>query len=222
MFRERGPRNADELPETIERHLGGSLVVAELEREAEQFPLATRESRPGIPSLRRHPSDGPKPVSSTQLVEKTAESWEDPFGQEQGDPCAALAFTDCSQRDDPALRAQSILDGLRDFPFDPRDIFPAFSARGHQLEPGKPISPDEGTGFAANRIEIFEGPAPADPDDKGEHLRAHREGLEDVDGLVVAEERPAQDSEVFEDLGRDDDVEVLHRSIRLTGKPLTG
>jgi hypothetical protein len=112
------------------------------------------------------------------------------------------------------------LDGLRDLPFNPGDIFAAFSIRGHQLKPGEPVPPDESAGFATDHFEIFERPAPTHADDQGEHLRTHGERLENVDGLVVTKEPLGQDSDIVQKPRRDDDVEMFHGFTWLTGKPL--
>ena len=218
MLRQRGPRNPDEVPESREGHSRGRVVIPESEREGEELPLAVGERGQRLPRPRRCTADGPEPRPPVEPVEELAELREDGVGNEEGQPCASRVLADDLEGDDPSTRGESLLEGLGDLPFNPRDVLPAFSVRKHYLEPHEPIPPDERAGLAADRIEVLERSATMDADDDCKDLRSHRERLEDIKGLVVPEEPLAQDPEVLEEGDRHDEVEPLHEN-RLTGKP---
>jgi len=171
-----------------------------------------------LPRPRRCTADGPEPRPPVEPVEELAELREDGVGNEEGQPCASRVLADDLEGDDPSTRGESLLEGLGDLPFNPRDVLPAFSVRKHYLEPHEPIPPDERAGLAADRLEVLERSATMDADDDCKDLRSHRERLEDIKGLVVPEEPLAQDPEVLEEGDRHDEVEPLHEN-RLTGKP---
>jgi len=217
VFRECGAGNSNEPSEPVKRHLRRGLIVAESEGEGEQFSLARRERGPWVPPLCRDSPDGPNPVPPTEPGQQTAKSAQHAFRYEERDSGASQIFPDDAERDNPAFRPQSLLNGRRDLPFDPGDVFATFSIRGHQLKAGEPIPPPEPAGFPADHLEIFKRPTPAYPDDQREHLRTHGERLKNVDGLVVAEEQLGQDPDLFQESGRDDQVEVF-RGIHLVDR----
>lgn len=218
MLRKRGLGDPDEAPEPVEGDLRGRFIVTEPECEDEEFSLAGREPRQGLPCIRGRRAHGSDPARAAISAENLPKPWEHGLRHEERHARLPTSRPSHPQRENPATGRELLPQRLGHLPLDPRDVLSALAIRGEHLEPHEAVPPDEGARLALNRVEVLERPAPVDPDDEDKDLRPHRERLEHVKGLVVLEEPLAEHSEILEQGDGHAQLDPLHQTW-LTGKP---
>src|SRR5213594_3762932 len=218
-LRQRRAGDPDEVPDAVEGDRGGGFVVSEAVREAEEVPLAGGQAREGLPRRGGSGSHRPQRVRRPDAIEEHPQSGQRGRGGEEGQARLRPArLRDLEGGDPREVVRHRLSERGRDPPLHPRDVLAAAGVRGQDFEPLEAVPPLERARLPADGLGPLEGAPPPDANKQGGDAGPEDERLEDLDGLVVAEEPRRHDPEVLEKAEGHGDLDAFHGP-RLTGKP---